>query len=674
MPRTSRIIIWTLVSFLAVIAAFIIFILVFDWNRARPWINQRVSESTGRQFAIQGDLKLAWHKPDTPQSGWSNWVPWPRLSAQDIVLGNPDWLSDPAQMASIRQVTFTLNPLPLLSHKIVLPVLEIDTPQVFLLRDKDARNNWTFKSSDPSAWDLELQKLILKTGTLQFKDALQKVDIRADIDTLDPDKEKLYGIGWTVKGTFNNATVSGGGKAGAVLALQNENTPYPLEADIRVGQTRIAAKGTLTKPQQLAALDFRLSLSGNSMAHLYPLTGVLLPQTPPFATEGHLIGKLGKDQSDWIYEKFTGKVGSSDIGGTLEYQSKQPRPLLKGEVVSNLLRFEDLAPLIGADSNASKAQRGAEERQPGNKVLPVKEFDTSSWGSLDADVKLTGRKIVKEKNLPISDLHAELHLQDKVLSLTPLNFGMAGGNLVSNIRLDGRESKMKSEIKASARRIKIDKLFPNLDASQTSFGEINGDASLSATGNSVAAMLGSSNGELKSLINHGAISKLLLEEMGLNIGNIVVSKLFGDKQVKLNCMASDFSVTNGLMQARTFTLDTEDALIHISGNVNLATEQLGLTINPKSKGLRIISLRSPLYVTGPFKDPNISVDKGVLALKAGGAVLLGVVAPVAAILPLINLSGDQQTDCANLLNEVKKQPVAPPPGRTYKGSTAKAPK
>lgn len=349
MPRTSRIIIWTLVSFLAVIAAFIIFILVFDWNRARPWINQRVSESTGRQFAIQGDLKLAWHQPDAPQSGWANWVPWPRLTAQDIVLGNPDWLNEPAQMAAIKQVTFTLNPLPLLAHKIVLPVLEIDTPQVFLLRDKDARNNWTFKSSDPSAWDFELQKLILKTGTLQFKDALQKVDIRADIDTLDPAKEKLYGIGWTVKGTFNNAPVSGGGKAGAVLALQNEKTPYPLEADVRVGQTRIAAKGTLTKPQQLAALDFRLSLSGNSMAHLYPLTGVLLPQTPPFATEGHLIGKLGKDQSDWIYEKFSGKVGSSDVGGTLEYQSKQPRPLLKGEVVSNLLRFEDLAPLIGAE-------------------------------------------------------------------------------------------------------------------------------------------------------------------------------------------------------------------------------------------------------------------------------------------------------------------------------------
>jgi len=128
----------------------------------------------------------------------------------------------------------------------------------------------------------------------------------------------------------------------------------------------------------LAALDLRLTLAGDSMAHLYPLTGVLLPETPQFSTAGHLIGKLGKQQSDWTYENFSGKVGSSDIGGTLEYQARQPRPLLKGQIVSNLLRFEDLAPLIGADSNAQKAQRGAEERPPSNKLLPVKEFQTDA--------------------------------------------------------------------------------------------------------------------------------------------------------------------------------------------------------------------------------------------------------------------------------------------------------
>ncbi|WP_034303311.1 AsmA family protein [Herbaspirillum sp. RV1423] len=671
MPRTSKIIGLSVAGVLTLLVLFIVLIVTFDWNRARPWINQRVSDATGRHFAIQGDLIVTWRKPDAPQTSWARWIPWPHVSAADIVLGNPDWAPADTSMAAIRQLDITLNPWPLLQHKIVLSDLEADRPQLVLLRSKDAANNWTFKSGGPSDWEFRPEKIVIRKGSIQLDDAIQKINARADIDTLDPANGTNYGIGWNVKGSFNKADINGEGKAGGVLSLQDESRPYPLEANVRVGKMHIAVKGTLTKPQDLAALDLQLTLSGDSMAHLLPLIGVVLPETPPFSTSGHLIGKLDRNRSNWIYDKFKGQVGSSDIGGTLEYQSQQPRPLLKGEVVSNLLRFEDLGPLIGADSNASKERRGAEERQPSGKVLPVKEFDTASWGSIDADVRLTAHRVVKEKDLPITDIQADLHLKDKVLSLTPLNFGMAGGNLASTIHLDGREPKMKSELKLSARHIRIQQLFPRLAATQTSFGEINGDAALSATGNSVAAMLASSNGELKTVINHGAISKLLLEEMGLNIGNVVVSKLFGDKQVRLNCMAGDFTVASGLMQARTFTLDTEDALINITGNVNLAQEQLDLTINPRSKGLRIISLRSPLYVTGPFNNPDIGVDKGILALKAGGAVLLGVIAPVAAILPLINMSGEQQTDCANLLQEVQQKPTAPPPGKTRPRATGK---
>jgi len=101
-------------------------------------------------------------------------------------------------------------------------------------------------------------------------------------------------------------------------------------AHLRIGQTVIGVEGTLTKPTDLAALDMRLKLSGVSMARLYALSGIVLPETPPFATEGHLIGTLSPHGSRWIYEKFSGKVGSSDIGGSLDYQSKQPAPCCPG--------------------------------------------------------------------------------------------------------------------------------------------------------------------------------------------------------------------------------------------------------------------------------------------------------------------------------------------------------
>ncbi len=661
MPRIRKIILWLLASLLIAIAAAVVFFLTFDWNRAKPWINQRVSESLGREFAINGDLSLQWQRAAQTvpaQSGWSNWVPWPRLQAQDITLANPEAFSREGKMATVGQVVFTLNPVPLLAHDISLPTLEISNPDISLLRDKDNANNWTFKSSEPSAWNLKLGRLILRQGTFRLNDAVKKIDIKAEIDTLDPDKEKVYGLGWNLKGSFNGAPVSGSGRAGGVLSLQDQRQPYPLQASVKVGKTAIAIRGTLTKPSQLAALDLRLSVSGASMGNLYPLTGILLPETPPFATEGHLFGKIDARHSEWRYEDFSGKVGGSDVGGSLSYTTGGPRPQLTGAITSNLLRFEDLAPLIGADSNQEKAQRGAEERQPAGKVLPVKQFSTDAWGTLDADVKLTGKRIVKQKDLPISDLQAHLVLKDKVLALDPLGFGVAGGNLNAAIRLDGREPQMKSDMRLSARRIKIQKLYPELDASKTSFGEINGDARLTASGNSVAAMLGSANGEVKTLVNQGAISKFLLEAAGLNVGNIVISKLFGDREVKLNCLAGDFPVDNGVMNLRTFVLDTDDALISADGTVDMKQEKLDVTIHPKSKGLRIISLRSPLYVSGTFKNPDVGVNKAVLALRAGGVVALGLLAPVTAILPLINVDGEQKADCANLLEEVKKQPQA----------------
>ncbi|MFC5473234.1 AsmA family protein [Paraherbaspirillum soli] len=670
--RPLKILFWSAFGLLAAIAVLIVALITFDWNRAKPWLNQHISDAVGRPFAIRGDLALSWQKSTAEQGGWKRWLPWPRLSANDIVLDNPDWAKTGPHMAQIGRITFSLSPLPLLAHKIVLPTLELQTPNIAFERTLDGRNNWTFLSQPPSVWQLQLQKLVLTQGSVRLLDPIRKIDINADIGSLPAITPEGYGIGWKASGTFNKTAVSGDGQAGAVLALQNSSTPYPLQARVRIGKTAIEIQGTLTKPSALTALDLRLRIGGASMSNLYPLTGIVLPATPPFSTEGHLRGTIHPDGDDWIYDKFSGRVGSSDISGTLEYVARKPRPLLQGTLLSNQLSLKDLAPLVGADSNASKNNRGdATAVQPADKVLPVEPFNTARWGSIDADVKFTGRKIIRDKALPIQDLVTDLHLKDSILSLTPLNFGVAGGNLISSVKLDGKQQTIKAEIHISARHLKIKQLFPTMERMQASFGEVNGDASLSGVGNSVAAMLGSANGEVKTLINHGTISKYLLEEMGLNIGNIIIAKLFGDHQVTLNCLASDFAVSNGVMQARTFVMDTDAAIVVVDGQVDLRKESLALTIHPKNRGLRIITLRSPLEVTGSFKHPEVGVNKGMVALKAGGALALGLLAPAAALLPLMNISPDQHSDCASLLADARQKPVAPPPGKTLRSKAGR---
>ena len=668
--RKTRIILGALGVLIAIPCIALVILLTYDWNKARPWLNAKTSEAIGRPFTIQGNLSLKWEKPADVIAGanrsWRDHIPWPHLIANDVHVGNPVGMPS-RDMASVGQFSFSLNPFSLLHKVIAIPVLRFDTPNIELLRNADGANNWTFKQNDkPSPWKLDLERIVFSKGVVHLKDAVEKADLTADVDTLDADP--TYGIGWTLRGSLNGAPVSGKGKAGAVLSLKQQTTPFPVLAEFHSGPSHVSLVGSITRPAKLAAIDLRLKLAGASMARLYNLTGVLLPETPAFSTEGRLIGTLDENSSRWTYDKFKGKVGSSDISGRLEYQTGKPRGMLSGEVVSHLLAFSELGPMVGADSNASKTARGVAAVQPAGKVLPVETFHTERWKTLDADVKFSADRIVRDKQLPISKLSTHLIMKDGVLNLAPLNFQIAGGTMNSTIKLDGSGHQGKNAImataKVTARHIEIKQLFPTIEKMQATVGQINGDAQLSAAGNSVATLLAASNGELKTLIDHGTVSKLLLEEMGLNVGNVVLTKLFGDKPVKLNCMATDFGVTNGLMRTRTFVVDTEEALITAAGTINLANEQMDLTLKPDTKGLRLVTLRAPIYVRGPFSKPDVSIDKVVLAMKAGGAVALATLAaPLAALLPLINTGPGENSECSKLLAAARVKPVAPPPGK-----------
>jgi uncharacterized protein involved in outer membrane biogenesis len=661
-PR--KILLYTGLGLLLLIAVIIIVILTFDWNRLKPTINQRVSDATGRVFEIRGDLTVDWKRAED-ESGWHSWIPWPQPSARDIVLSNPDWAKTGPQMITLKQVTFSINPWPLLEKKVVLHELDVDGLTAGIERTTDGKNNWTFKKSEgePSAWTVEFGKVVVKQAALRYLDPNIKLDLKATAQTLSDNNPKGYGLQFTAGGTYNNAPITGSGKTGGILSLKDKGSIFPVMANLHVGKNAIGVEGTITQPTAVTAIDLNMSLAGASMANLYPLTGVLLPDTPPYATKGRLIGHLNANGSDWTYEKFTGKVGESDLAGTLEYIVQKPRPLLRGALVSNQLRLEDLGPTVKADTNAEKKNRGAKAVQPDAKALPVEQFTTDKWDALDADVKFTGRKIIRDAALPIDDLVTEIHMKDKVLSLTPLNFGVAGGDLTSNITLNGQSNVIQAQIKTAARHLKIKQLFPTLDSMQASIGEVNADASLSGTGNSIAAMMASANGEVKAAVTEGTISKFILEAAGLNVPNAVFAKLFGDKQVQMNCLANEFDVKSGVMQTKYFVMDTTDAVVTVDGNINLSTEEMALDVRPKTKGVRIISLRSPLYVKGTFKNPDIGLYKGALIAKTGGAIALGAVAPLAAIVPLINPGRTDAVDCAKLLADYKQKPKAPPPGQ-----------
>jgi uncharacterized protein involved in outer membrane biogenesis len=677
MTRTSKIFAWGFACLVALLAVLVLVIAFFDWNRLKPTLNAKVSEELHRPFAINGNLAVVWQR-EPQEGGWRAFVPWPHVVAEDLSLGNPDWSKTP-QMATLKRVELRISPLALLARRVSIPRIDLTGPDASLQRLADGRANWTFQfdpkdpDAEPSSWVVDIGAIGFDKGHVTLDDQTLKTRLDLVIDPLgkpipfsDIVGEKAaskvreqgatpqdYAFAFKVNGQYHGQNLGGSGKVGGLLALQDASQPFPLQAQAKVGDTRVELAGTLTDPKNLGALDLRLKLAGNSLANLYPLTGVTLPDSPPYSTDGRLIAKLHEsDGAQFRYEGFNGKIGDSDIHGNLAYVASQPRPKLSGALVSDQLLFSDLAPLIGADSNAEQKARGGASKQPSDKVLPVEEFRTERWSVMDADVEFTGKRIVHSEQLPFTDLYTHLVLNDGQLSLEPLRFGVAGGRLEAQIRLNGHTHPLEGQAKLTARGFKLKQLFPGFEPMKTSFGELNGDADISGRGNSVAALLGTSNGSLKMLINDGAISRELMELAGLNVGNYVVGKIFGDKEVKINCAAADFDIKTGLATTRLFVFDTENAIIYIDGTANMATEQLDLTVTPESKGWRLISLRSPLYVRGTFGKPAAGV-KAVPLMPAAG--LLALVAP----------SGGEPNQCAPLLEQMKagKAPVTVKPTR-----------
>jgi len=691
MTRTRKILAWTVGSLFLLLAVLVLIIAFFDWNRIKPPLNAKVSEELRRPFAINGNLAVIWQRePD--EGGWRAWVPWPHVVAEDLTLGNPDWSKAP-QMVSLKRVELRISPLALLAQRVRIPRIDLTEPNAALERLADGRANWTFQfdpkdpNAEPSNWVVDIGAIGFDKGHVILNDQSLKTRLDLLIDPLgkpipfsdivgDKAAKKAeekgaapqsYAFAFKAKGQYHGQALTGSGKIGGLLALQDASKPFPLQVQATIGDTRVELAGTLTDPLNLGALDLRMKLAGTSLGNLYPLTGVTLPDSPAYATDGHLSAQLREPAgAKFQYQDFNGKIGDSDIHGNLTYVASQPRPKLTGALVSNQLLFSDLAPLIGADSNAEQKARGGDSKQPADKVLPVEEFRTERWRDMDADVEFTGKRIVHSADLPFTDLYTHLVLDDGRLSLEPLRFGVAGGKLDAQIRLNGQATPLEGRAKLTARNFKLKQLFPTFEPMKTSFGELNGDADIAGRGNSVAALLGSANGELKMLINDGAISRSLMEIAGLNVGNYVIGKMFGDKEVKINCAAADFGIKTGLATTRLFVFDTENAIVYIDGTANMASEQLDLTITPESKGLRLFSLRSPLYVRGKFIKPEAGVEAVPLMLRGAGMVALGVIAgPAAGLLALVAPSGGEPNQCAPLLEQMRsgKAPVAVKPTR-----------
>lgn len=626
------------------LAALVLLIVLFDWNWFKRPLEMAVQAGTGRQLRIDGDLDVDLGRVT-------------RLTADRVSFANAEWSKQPIMASADRvEVGFEIWPL-LFKREARIPEIRLAAPRLRLETGPQGAGNWVF-GGDSDGEAVQFRRIWIEDGRLQYFDTPKKTDIDIAINSVQAQggnkqdrntqgRNTAPPIEISGKGRWTGNAFNVSGRAESPLELSNSEQPYRIDLRADAGPTRAHARGNLLNPFELRHFDLRFTLAGQDMEDLYPLTGIAIPSTPPYKLEGRLIRKADL----WRYQDFTGVVGDSDLGGTANVTLGRKRPLLEANLVSKRLDLDDLAGFLGAPPQAGgnettnpelKAQ--ALQLAADTRVLPDKPYDLSKLRSMDADVRLKAHRI-NAPSLPLDDMDAHLKLDDGILELVPLNFGVAGGDIRSTIRMDARQAPIRTRAQVSARRLDLSRLFPDVKLTQDAVGLINGDIAITGTGNSIAAMLGSADGDVALGMGHGQISNLLMELAGIDVAEALKFLVTKDRKVPIRCAFGDFAVKDGLMQSRALAFDTEDTLIVGQGDISLKNETLDLELRPRPKDRSILALRSPLVVGGTFKDPSFRPDYKRLGLRGALAVALGSIAPPAALLATLELGPGKDSSC-----------------------------
>ncbi len=615
LSRNRRIV----VALCALSALVVLFVLLFDWNMLRRPIERRVSAATGREFHIDGNLSVTLGLK-------------PRITVDGLRLGNLPGAAVP-QMASADRLQLRLHLVPLLlRHEVLLSEVTLDSPALLLERLPDGRANWEFpqgKAEWPTIRDLQVG-----TGTVHYRDALKRTDLDFTVRSGTAGADARFApLEIDGKGLYAGSKLSLGGRIDSPLKLRDASQPYRIDMHATAGPTSATAEGTLAG-LQMHGFRLNFGLRGPNLSLLFPLLGIALPDTPPY----RLQGLLTREDHTWHYDAFSGKVGDSDLAGSASVRTGGVRPFLKADLVSRRLDFDDLAGFIGAapqvgagETSSSEQKADAAKQNASPRMLPDQPFELAKLRKMDADVRLRAKHLQAPK-LPLESMDAHLFVDDGVLRLDPIAFGVAGGDVSSRIRLDARKDTILGSAKIRARKLALPKLFPGRDLTDSSIGRIGGDIDLSGRGNSVADLLATSDGSVGLLMGSGRISNLLMEYAGIDIYESLKFMLTHDRTVPVRCAFSQFTVHDGLMTTERLAFDTADTVIFGTGTVSLRDERLDLTLKPQPKDHSIFALRAPLHIDGSFKDPAFHADLRKITLRGIAAAVLATLTPPAALL------------------------------------------
>ncbi len=609
-----------------IIAAAFIIPRFVDIQKYKPVIEQKVTQATGRSFTLGGDMDVSV-------------FPWIGAKLTDLHLGNPEGYAE-KDMISIKNFEVRLKVLPLLSKKIEVKTFVLDTPKIYLEKQKPNTANWQGigsqketkkaeekKSKTPDKdqaipiQSLQVGNFSITNGQLLYVDKTTNVkkeisDLNLRLSNISFDNPVNISFGANVDGQ----PISLEGKAGPIGREPGKGTiglEFVLKA---LGALEAKLDGNIVNPAGNLSMDLNVDVASFSPKKLMKTLDQKFPiqsKDPSVLESVSLKTKIKGTPDNVSFSDGLLKVDDSNLKFTAAAKEFN-KPNLKFDLQ-----------LDGIDLDRYLPESKKEDQQSGEKTKtkpPVteKKTDYSLLRKLVLDGKIKAGK-VKASGATVENMVVHILAKNGIISIDPFGLDLYSGNVESTLTINVQDKAPKTGIVLTAKGIQAGPLIKDTTQKEIIEGTLTSDIQLSMAGETPEMIRQTLTGKGELLFNDGAV-------IGIDIADTVrnvKSKLGGQEKPKEKPKTDfaelkiPFTAKNGLVNTKGSSLVSPLIRVVTTGDINLVKELLDLRVDPKFvatlKGQGDTKERSgvmvPVLVTGTFASPKIRPDlKGMLGV------------------------------------------------------------
>jgi uncharacterized protein involved in outer membrane biogenesis len=357
--------------------------------------------------------------------------------------------------------------------------------------------------------------------------------------------------------------------------------------------------GSLPFPFSPVGTEMVFSLTGESLERFNPLMDVSLPPFGPIKVQG----RLSIDQEGLHFTDTVIKVGETEIRSLVRTIRRGEKPRMEVEFRSDRLQLNDFS-LKGWSPVEIKEETASPSEEP-EKIEMAPALHPEVLRRAEGKLTIEAAEVYSGEH-KIGSASLEGNLENDRLDLT-LDLKTFTGDVILDAGFDASAETTSTDFFLAVENFDYGRLTEAMKSENPNKGRIAGIMELTSRGDDFSRIMENATGRIDFTVWPIGVRSRIFNFWAENVFLAILPAIGTERAARVNCVVGLFDLKDGLMKPKNLIIDTSTVRVRGSGQVDMKTGSLELTLRPTAKSPQFFTLAAPVSVTGTMSDPKVAL-------------------------------------------------------------------